>query len=379
MEITDIRLKIDEIDEQMLALFLERMALSEAAAASKKAQGLPLVNKERERQVLARVAEKSGPLEQYAHYLFASLIELSKARQREIYAGPSPVAARIEAALKSCDEVFPKTGLVACQGTEGANSQAACDKLLPRGRIMYFKTFEAVFDAVDSGLCQYGVLPIENSSNGSVRAVYELLQRKRFAIVRATNLFIRHELLARPGVKLSQIREIYSHEQALGQCGKFLASLGPGVKIIPCDNTAVAAKIVAESGQEDCAAIAAHACAGLYGLEVVEDQIQDSDNNYTRFICIAREPAIYAGANRISLIISCDNSPGALYGILAKLAVRGVNMSKLESYPVLGGNFEFMFFLELDASVREPGVLSMLAELEQGCGLFNFLGSYALV
>ena len=307
------------------------------------------------------------------------MIELSKARQAELYSAPARVRQQIEAALQAGEQVFPRTGTVACQGVEGSNSQAACDKLLPRGRIVYVRTFEAVFDAVGSGLCQYGVLPIENSTNGSVRAVYELLQRKQFSIVRATNLYIRHELLARPGAALSGLKEIYSHEQALGQCSKFLAALGNNVKVIPCDNTALAAKLVAESGRTDCAAISSHACAALYGLETLSDQIQDSDHNYTRFICIAREPAIYAGANRISLIITCNNKPGALYDILSKLAVRGINMSKLESCPVVGRNFEFMFFLELDAAVQEPGVLAMLEELERSCEVFLFLGSYALV
>lgn len=379
MEISEIRNKIDRIDDELLELFLRRMGLSEQAVSYKKERSLPIVNKEREREVLAKVGEKSGELEQYAHCLFSTLIELSKARQAELYSDPAQVRLQIERALQAGEEVFPRTGTVACQGTEGSNSQAACDKLLPRGRIVYVRTFEAVFDAVESGLCQYGVLPIENSTNGSVRAVYDLLQRKHFSIVRAATLYIRHELLAKPGVRLAEIREIYSHEQALGQCSKFLAALGSGVKVVPCDNTAVAARLVAEAGRSDCAAISSHPCAALYGLSVVSGQIQDSDNNYTRFICIAKEPAIYAGANRISLIISCDNRPGALYGILSKLAVRGINMSKLESYPVTGRNFEFMFFLELDASVKEPGVLAMLEELERSCEVFMFLGCYALV
>ncbi len=379
MDLSEIRNKIDGVDEQMLKLFLARMDLSEQVAAYKTERALPVLNREREREILAKVQENSGEMEQYAYYLFSMLVELSKARQNELFSSPSKVGEQIEKALAAGEEVFPCTGTVACQGVEGGNSQVACDKLLPRGRIMYVKTFEAVFDAVGSGLCKYGVLPIENSSNGSVRAVYELLQRKHFSIVRATSLCIRHELLAKPGTKLSDIREIYSHEQALGQCSKFLASLGSGVKVIPCSNTAVAAKMVAESDRSDCAAISSHACAELYGLAVINGDIQDSDNNYTRFICITKEPVIYAGANHISLITSCDNKPGSLYGILSKLSVRGINMSKLESCPVTGRNFEFVFFLELDASVKEPKVLAMLEELEKSCEGFTFLGSYATV
>ena len=378
MELSEIREKIDAVDDQLLDLFLQRMDLSEEVAAYKNEHHLPILNKERERAILAKVTEKSGEKERFAYHLFSTLFELARSRQAELIAAPTRVGAQIKAALADMNEVFPQTGLVACQGVEGANSQVACDRLLPRGNIVYVKTFQAVVSAVESGLCKFGVLPIENSSNGSVRAVYELLQDHNLTIVRSTRLCIRHELLALPGVKMGDITEIYSHEQAIGQCSKFLNSLN-GVRVIPCDNTAAAAKMVAERGDRHVAAISSHPCAALYGLETVSDEIQDSDNNYTRFICVTKDPVIYAGASRISLIIACDNKPGALYEILSKLAALGINMTKLESCPVTGRNFEFIFFLELEASVQEPGVLAMLEELERSCAGFHFLGNYAEV
>ena len=376
MELSEIREKIDAVDDQLLDLFLQRMDLSEEVAAYKNEHHLPILNKERERAILAKVTEKSGEKERYAYHLFSTLFELARSRQAELIDAPTRVGAQIKAALADMNEVFPQTGLVACQGVEGANSQVACDRLLPRGNIVYVKTFQAVVSAVESGLCKFGVLPIENSSNGSVRAVYELLQDHNLTIVRSTRLCIRHELLALPGVKMEDITEIYSHEQAIGQCSKFLNGLN-GVRVIPCDNTAMAAKMVAERGDRHAAAISSHPCAALYGLETVSDEIQDSDNNYTRFICVTKDPVIYAGANRISLIIACDNKPGALYEILSKLAALGINMTKLESCPVTGRNFEFIFFLELEASVQAPGVLPMLEELERSCEGFHFLGNYA--
>ena len=141
----------------------------------------------------------------------------------------------------------------------------------------------------------------------------------------------------------------------------------------------MAAKMVAESGNRHAAAISSHPCAALYGLECINNQIQDSDNNYTRFICVTKDPAIYAGANRISLILACDNKPGALYEILSKLAALDINMTKLESCPVAGSDFEFIFFLELDASVQDPSVMAMLEEMERCCASFHFLGNYAEV
>ena len=378
MELSEIRAKIDTVDDQLLQLFLERMALAEEVAAYKNEHKLPIVNKQREREVLAKVTERSGDKERYAYHLFSTLFELARSRQAELISAPTRVAAQIQSALAAGSDIFPQTGLVACQGVEGANSQVACDRLLPRGNIVYVKTFSAVVSAVESGFCKFGVLPIENSSNGSVRAVYELLQDHKLSIVRSTRLCIRHELLTLPGVKMEDITEIYSHQQAIGQCSKFLNSLN-GVHVIPCDNTAAAAQMVAESGNRHAAAISSHLCTALYGLECINDQIQDSDNNYTRFICISKTPAIYAGANRISLIVSTDNRPGALYEILSKLAALDINMTKLESCPVTGRNFEFIFFLEIEASVQDPSVLAMLQELERNCSGFQYLGSYAEV
>ena len=378
MELSEIRKNIDAVDDQLLELFLRRMELSEEVAAYKNENHLPILNKQREREILAKVTERAGEKERYAYHLFSTLFELARSRQAELISAPTKVAAQIKASLAAGGEVFPQTGLVACQGVEGSNSQVACDRLFPRGNIVYVKTFEAVVSAVESGLCKFGVLPIENSANGSVRTVYGLLQDRKLSIVRSTRLCIRHELLTLPGTKLEDITEIYSHEQALGQCSKFLGSLN-GVRVIPCANTAMAAQMVAERGDKHVAAISSHPCAALYGLECLKDDIQDSDNNYTRFICITKDPVIYAGANRISLVIAFENKPGALYEILSKLAALDINMTKLESCPVVGSDFEFIFFLELEASVQDPSVLAMLEEMERSCAQFQFLGNYAEV
>ena len=376
MELSEIRTQIVAVDDQLLNLFLKRMDLSEEVAARKNERHLPIENKTREREILARVTEAAGERERYAYHLFSTLFQLGRSRQAELIDLPTEVKAQVQASLDAGEAIFPQTGLVACSGVEGGNSQAACDKLLPRGNIVYVKSFDAVFSAVESGLCKFGVLPIENSSNGSVRAVYDLLQRKRFSVVRSTRLCIRHELLGLPGAKTGELTEIYSHPQAIGQCGHFLESLS-GVRVIPCDNTATAAKLVAERKDSHVAALSSHACAELYGLSVLNGDVQDSDNNYTRFICIAKDPAIYAGADRISLIIACENKPGALYDILSKPAALGVNMTKLESCPVTGRNFEFIFFIELEATVKDPAVLPMLEEIERSSQSFHFLGNYS--
>ena len=378
MELSEIRSRIDDVDNQLLSLFLERMALSEDVAAYKEAHSLPLVNKTREREILAEMTAKAGDKERYVHNLFSTLFELSRSRQAELISAPTQVHDVVTQALSRSQQVFPKTGLIACQGIEGGNSQAAADHLFPRGNLMFVNSFPAVVAAVESGLCRFGVLPIENSANGSVRAVYELLQNHRLSVVRSTRLCIRHELLAKPGTRLENVTTIYSHEQALGQCAQFLEA-HKGIQVVPCANTAVAARQVAESGDPHAAAIASHSCVALYGLTCLDDHIQDSDNNYTRFICVTKNPEIYDGSDRISLIFSCENRPGALYSMLAKLDALGINMTKLESCPVTGRAFEFVFFLELEANLREPGVLAMLEEMERCSETFQLLGSYSEV
>ena len=375
MNLEEIRDGIDAIDDEMLQLFLKRMGLSAQVAQYKAQTGKATLDKTREREILKKVSEKAGDMEMYAYHLYQTILQQSKALQNQLIAAPSKVRTQVEQALEAGEEVFPRTGMIACQGIEGGNSQQACDKMFPRGHIMYVNTFGAVLDAVESGLCQFGILPIENSSNGSVRAVYELLRHRKFSVVRSTRLWIRHELMAKPGTDISRIKTVYSHEQAIEQCSAYLSQLS-GVKAVPCANTAVAAKMVAESDDPTIAAISAPGCASLYGLEVLADRIQDSENNYTRFICVTKNPAIYEGANRISLIVATGNTPGSLYEVLSKPAALGINMTKLESCPVTGSDFEFMFFIELEASVKEPEVLAMLEDMERSCENFVFLGNY---
>ena len=352
------------------------MELAKEVAEYKAANSLPVLNKTREREIMAGVLEKSGELAPYSHRLYTTLFELSRSYQEGLSSAPSKVREKVEASLSGADELFPTSGTVAVQGVEGAYSQMAADHIFPRGSLIFFKTFEAVFNAVESGLCEYGVLPIENSANGSVRAVYDLIRRKNVSIIRSKRLCIRHSLLVKPGTKLSDIKEIHSHEQALGQCSVFLKSLGDGVKLVTDENTAMASSFVASSERNDIAAIASSECAKLYGLEALPVNVQNSDNNYTRFIVISREPKVYPGANRISVILALDHRPGALYEVLAKLAALEINLLKLESCPLVGHDFEFLFFFEIEASVRDERVIKMLEELERSSQEFTYLGNY---
>ena len=379
MDLTDYRAQIDEIDHQLVELFARRMQTAAQIAAWKKENGMPVLDAGRERKKLAEVSAMAPEdLREQTATLYGLLFELSRAYQTALLGVTSPLPARIQDAIARTPQLFPTQAAVACQGVEGAYSQQACDKLFRTPNIFYCATFDAVFSAIESGLCRYGVIPLENSTAGSVNAVYDLMQQHQFHIVRSVRLKIDHCLLANRGAKLSDIREIRTHEQAVGQCGEFLRSLG-NVKIVPCENTAVAAREVAESGRTDVAALASRSCAALYGLSVLRESVQNQGNNYTRFICISRDLEIYPGADRTSLMMVLRHRPGSLAQVLSRFYAHGINLNKLESRPIAQRDFEFMFYFDLDAPVYAPQFLQLMGELDELSDSSCYLGSYSEV
>lgn len=372
----ELRGKIDEIDAQLIKLFAERMDIAAGIAKFKKENNLPVLDPKREREKIASVISQTpDELKDYTPILYDLIFELSRSYQNRLIGTTPEITSRIQSAIDNTPKLFPEHATVACQGVEGANSQFACDKLFKNANIMFFKNFEAVFSAIEKGLCQYGVIPVENSTAGTVNSVYDLMMNHNFHIVRSIRLKIEHNLLAKPGVKLEDIKEIYSHEQAINQCSEFLSTL-KGVKVIPCENTAVAARMAAESGRNDIAALASRSCMKYYNLGCVQESVQNVDNNYTRFICISKELEIYPGANRTSLMLTLPHEQGSLYKIISKLYALGMNLNKLESRPLPNKEFEFMFYFDLDSSVYSPKLMQLIGELSNACESFNYLGSY---
>ncbi len=376
MNLEELRNEIDTIDDEILSLFLKRMDLSSKVADFKRENNLPTLQKGREREILTKVSEKSGlEMADYSRILFSTLMDLSKSYQNKRNAeSDGELSQKIEQALKTTPQIFPQSGTVACQGIEGAYSQIACDRLFKNPDIKYVKTFEDVFKAVEDGTCEYGILPIENSIHGTVIAVYDLMKNYNFHIIKSVKLKINHTLMANKGAKLSDIKEIVSHEQAIGQCSEFLKNY-PDIKITVCENTAVAAKLVADSNRCDIAAISSPDCAQNYGLFIIDDKIANSDSNFTRFICITKELLIYPGADRISIIMNLPHTPGSLNSTISKFAMAGVNLTKLESRPIAGRDFEFSFYFDLEASIYAKETVGILDELSSGNNLI-FLGSY---
>ncbi len=377
MELTDYRDKINEIDEQMIRLFERRMEVAAEIALYKKERGLPVLDAARERQKLSDVSDKlPEDLQDYGMSLYSLLMDLSKTYQHSRIGGGSAVTGEIGRALENTPRLFPEKAAVACQGVEGAYSQIAAQRLFRHPNILYFSNFEAVFSAIEKGLCRYGVLPVENSTAGTVNRAYDLMMKHDFRIVRSVRVKVDHNLLAKPGTKLEDVREIYSHEQAISQCSEFLGSLS-GLKVIPCENTAEAAKMVAESDRSDIAALSSRACMDLYGLISLGQNVQNNANNYTRFICISRDLEIYPGADRTSLMMVLPHTPGSLYKVLSRFYALDINLNKLESRPLPDRNFEFLFYFDLEGSVYSPRFIQLMGDMDSICERFVYLGSYS--
>lgn len=378
MDLNDLRAKIDKTDDELVRLISERMDISAEIAAFKKENSLPVFHPGREREKLADVLAKTrGDLQSGMQVIYQLLFELSRSHQNSLLGTESPESALFAQALEETPKAFPRRANVVCQGVEGAYSSIAAERLFSLPSIQYVSSFDAAFSAVEHGFCEYAVLPIENSSAGSVKQVYDSMVRRHFYIVRSVRLKIDHSLLAKPGVKLEDVREVLSHEQALTQCGDWLQKLG--VKVTPCENTAVAARTVAESDRMDLAALSSTRCAELYGLKVLQREVQDNANNHTRFICVSSKPQIFPGADRTSLMMILPHRPGSLYKALAKFYALGINLLKLESRPLPERDFEFMFYFDLETSVYSSEFRRLLSELGEISEEFRYLGSYSEV
>lgn len=380
MELSELRNEIDQIDKELVELFKKRMGVSADVAEYKRQNNMRVLDPSRERALLSKVGDLAGEeFSDYTRILYSTILDLSRAYQHKKLDKESDLAKEIKTAEEKTPRIFPEAAVVACQGVEGAYSQLAAERLFRTPSIMFFNNFNGVFSAIESGMCKYGILPIENSTAGSVKQIYDLMISHKFKIVRSLRIKIDHNLMAKKDTKLSDIKEIFSHEQAISQCSKFLSTLGKDVKITRVENTAVAAKMVSESERHDVASLSSRSCAAQYGLSIIESSVQDNGNNHTRFICISNELEIYPGADRTSLMLVTPHKPGALYKMLSKFNALGINLVKLESRPLPDRDFEFMFYFDLEASVYSEKLAQLLSELEKECDEFTYLGTYSEV
>ncbi len=372
----EYRKELDQIDESMTKLLEARMRVAEKIAAYKLDHHVPVLDARREREVLDRITRYAAPdMAYYTRTMYSNIMEMSKDHQRKAVQEDTQLVKDIKKAIEETTKVFPATATVACAGVLGAYAQQACDKLFKMPQIMYLKNFHSVFAAIESGLCQYGVIPVENSTAGSLNQIYDLLMKHNFYIVKSVKLKVDHSLLAKKGTKIETIKEIYAYEQGLLQCDDYLKKF-PHAEVKLCDTAAEAAKTVADAGRNDIAALASHECGLLYGLSCLEEDVQDHDNHYARFICISKNLEIYPGADKASLKIEVSHKPGALYHVLARLNSLGINVLKLESRPIPKRDFDYAVYLDIDANVYSEEFIRLMNQLEDLGHEYKYLGSY---
>ncbi|MDD2955936.1 MAG: prephenate dehydratase domain-containing protein [Oscillospiraceae bacterium] len=366
------RLEINRVDEELVRLLGERMRLVDDVIRAKKEAGLPVLDSSREGKVLERVGQMAGPeLSPFVKPVFSSIMDMSKCYQHAMAPGDGLRFLQDGQAGAAAQPLHPR---VACQGSPGAFSGEAAQRMYPGGELVFVETWDDVFQAVQDGSCDFGVLPVENSLAGSVGQVYDLLMKYRFTISRACRLPVVHNLLGVPGSTLDEISEIYSHPQALAQCAKWCSRL-PGVRTIPLNNTASASKMVAGLGDPKKAAISSAYCAGIYGLEILASGIQTDLHNATRFVSVSKNLIIPQGANRVSLIFSLPHEVGSLNRTLAHFSAMGLNLTKIESRPA-PESFHYLFYLDFAGSADSGSLEQLIGTLSAQLPDFAFLGNY---
>ena len=369
MNLEELRKNINGLDEKILSDFTQRMEFCRQVALYKQEHGLPIFQTDREKEVIQRIRDNAPEgLEGYSAVLFQNIMDISKYLQyRELHKDVQ--------AYEYQPLILNASASVACQGTAGANAETAAKQIFGKNcQPKFLPGFADVFEAVQNGEIHFGIIPVENSTSGSVVQAYDLMMKYNFYICQTTTVEITNCFAVRKGTKLWDVKEVYSHPQALSQCARFIAV--HDMHAMPYSNTATAAQMVAESDQPY-GAICSENCAKLHGLEILQKYISDYVPNYTRFICISKELLLPDNADRISIILKLSHEEGSLYRLLSKFAIGGMNLLKIESRPIQNGSFEVMFYLDFSGNIHDTTVSALLQELSENLEYFKFLGNYS--
>ena len=378
-ELEQYRREIDAIDGELVQLFLRRMEVTGNVGRYKQERGIPVLDAGRERQVIAaKTALTDDPARKAdVAALYESIMAISRRQQRTLVqeGEEDPGFAAYLAAL--CEARLPlEHPRVVYQGEPGAYSEeAAVGFFGPEVESVGLPWFGDVFAALDRREADYAMLPIENSSTGSIRQVYDLLGQYQYYVVGEWQVKVDHCLMALPGVGLDDIKTVYSHEQGLMQSEKFLDEHRDWRRI-PTLDTAGSAKQVAETGDRTAAAICSRRAAEIYGLHILKEGVNHNDWNYTRFVVVSPKMELREGRNKISAIFRLPHQSGSLHEILTIFAVQGLNLMKLESRPIPGRSWEYLFFLEFTGDLSAPGMEGVLHELSQLSAEFRLLGNF---
>ena len=371
--------QIDHIDRQLADLFQQRMDVVDQVGQYKLERNLPVLDAKREEQVLeakAKLARDEGMSADLAA-LFENIMALSRRRQRKRISedGDRGGYSRCKQALAMARQPVARPK-VAYQGVAGAYSEMACVNFFGAdSENLGCEQFEDVFELVKSGKADYAVLPMENSTSGAIRQVYDLLTQYEFFIVGETTVQVEHCLMAPKGATLDTITHVYSHEQALFQSDRFLNS-HPHWRRVPYGDTAGAGQYVAQTGDVTKAALCSARAAELYDLEILVRGTNHNASNTTRFVVVSPVMELRAGADKISTVFSLPHEAGSLHRIMTIFAVNGLNMTRLESRPMPGHSWEYMFFMDYSGSLLAPEMDGILHELSQTAADFRVLGNY---
>lgn len=370
-DLKEIRNDIDRIDNEIIRLFKERMNCAKDVGLYKQANKIPVLNENRENEILDVVEEKGGEYGAQARLLYSNIMELSRGLQHNIVGSGRALKAEIAQAGEDlpCSDI--KVGY---QGIAGANSHEATLRMFPNASLINFKSFSDVFSAVARGEINYGILPVENSTGGSVSSVYDLILKHRFYIVGAIDMPIDYCLGGIRQAELEDIEMVWTHPQTISQCSDYIAK--HNYESTPCSNTAVAARAVAKEKRLNVAAICSYKAAEEYGLRVLDNHIQDDKTNTTRFIVISQKLYIPKDANKISLCFSLPHVTGSLYSLLCRFNSLGLSLTKIESRPRPDKNFEYLFYLDFSGNVHSDNVIELLSQLSEEMPEFSFLGNY---
>ncbi len=371
-DLKEIRKEINSIDDELIALFKRRMDCAADVAEYKKENGIPVLNEEREREILDKIYEKGGEYGSAARLLYTNIMELSRAYQHNLIGS----GGAIKSLIAGAESDIPREGItVAYQGIKGANGHEAAMKFFPDAELRNYKSFSDVFEAVDRGEVLFGVLPVENSTAGSVSAVYDLVLKHRFYIVDALDMRIDYCLCGLRQSEHSDIEKVWTHPQSIAQCESYINS--HGYEATPMANTAIAARAVSLEKRLNVAAICSYKACEEYGLKVLDNHIQDNDSNTTRFIVISKRLFIPDNADKISICFSLPHVSGSLYNVLGSFNSLGFNLTKIESRPIEGKGFEYLFYLDFTGNVHSENAVNLICRMSEEMPGFSFLGNYS--
>ena len=366
MDLKDIRKRIDEVDGELITLFQKRMDIIKKVAEYKIQNGMQVLDSEREHQLIAkRVSEAAPEYKEYTHQFFDALLAVSRKMQHDMM-GEAPEAA---AAAKK------KLPTVAYLGVPGSFSeQAVAEYFKDDAKAISVQTFAEIIAKVDDGTYDMAMIPVENSSTGSVNQTVDFLVNHDVSIIGEHIVKVRHYLLGTAGSSVGAVEQALSHPQALEQCADFLKR--NDIAAIPVQSTADAAQQAAKASDKKTAAVASKRAAKLYGLNILAEDIQTNNSNYTRFVAIAKNPPPIADADKISIICAIEHKPGTLHNLIDIFSRYELNLLQLFSRPIPNVPWQYRFHLDFSGNLADEKVQDALKEAQEYCTEIKILGNY---